>query len=280
MASEASRGEDHGRWHRWLRLIPFAFVAGLLAGVWQQTPVRPEVCGSDLPRWAHVVYRVCPYPERFISSREATDFVDRFLAKSRGSQRAEDLQENYVRPRDALSKKGFAGDWDPVIYAERVEPLERTETPNEFTVLIRRYRVPTMRLPNPDFYTSTLGVDKITMTIHLTRESSAGQLWATDVRLAGRDPVGTWKQRRDVAVALTDFYDLPVRRPDSQQNLGRGATVYEICQLAVPQGVERQWWASTYLGWVPHADLAAGEGNAASVPVCEPTVLRRLPETR
>lgn len=127
------------------------------------------------------------------------------------------------------------------------------------------YVVPAEAIASPTFYTATLDVYRRELTVTLRHTDSGVR--ATGLTFGDNDPAGRIRPQRRVAAVTSDFYDDPVRRKDASDNVPAGSRIYEVCQLQTT-GQPDTWWAWTYLGWVPHADLAPGDVELPGVPTC------------
>lgn len=258
--------EDAKDRHWWRKTLVAAVIAAI-GFVFYQTPFYDRACRTQLATdqsWA--TDYLCPQASRRIPTQQATTYVDSLLAAVRGTQRETDVAE---RMTDSPTQTEDSLAWRPVIYAVRIDPVQRTTNHNEFTTTVRRFSV-----RHPDsltlygaFYTDDIGLDEIGLRVRL-RMTDDGLL-ARRITTEGRSPLGTFSPRVARAERLTDHYERPERFDDGHPNLGPPHSAHEICQHRTTGGPD-QWWASTYLGWVPHSDLEGGDVQVDGVPLCDP----------
>ena len=190
---------------------------------------------------------------------EATEFVTRFLGEAGGAQ-----PDTAYRTRtdstyqSVVSRSAFVTAWRPVLWAERLTPVEPDDTFNTFTVTYRTYQGDGVR-DDIDFYRGS--ITRWTFRFRLSESDGEPVLHRVlDQRETDIVPDQVYPEIR--SLRLTKGYVLPSKRSEPT-----GAIRWEpdreapaFCYTRVPLDSDHFWYR-TRMGWVDSDDFRVEEDD-------------------
>jgi hypothetical protein len=221
-------------------------------------PVQAALC-ENIPSSWNLSPRLCASEFRTVDPNVAEDLVDTFLTRASGAQpkNAYNMMSETLRAKS----KGFIKEWEPILFADRLEPLRPVKQgQNRFTLTYVTYNGEGQDVAPPNgrvnTYTAEIGLTIVGADIEITVFEPPNRLNGERTPYYQEVP-GEWAKTYDHPQRLPD--DVAAPRVEPQQRLSL------LCQVQDRDGT---WWSRTGWGWIAHADLTEGEGKRAVVPMC------------
>ena len=215
--------------------ITLGSVATLL-GLWYALPGQPVQAGlcEKVPSAWKLSTRLCASEFRTIDTAEAEAFVDVFLARASGAQprSAYNMMSEEMRAEDL----GFVKGWEPILFADRLEPLRPAEQGhNHFTLTYVTYNGEGADVAPPNGrvnkYAAEIGLTKVGTDIEITAFEPPNRLDGERTPYYQEVP-GDWAKTYDHPKRVHDDVAAPQVEPQQLLSL--------LCQV---QNQDGTWWS-------------------------------------